>query len=319
ASIGLAAFLALGKPELAHSYMHWLLHASRLTRPRLRVLYSLFGKPGRKEQEVPGVPGYRHSLPVRVGNAAASQHQLDIYGWVVDAAWLLTKAGRTLHAETWRAVSGFADFAADHWRDRDAGIWEVREQPQHFVHSKMMAWLCLDRALRISETRPTRASRKNRWATERELVAEEIRTRGFDDDVGTYVRNFGSKELDAALLILPVLEFEPDPARVAGTIQAIRQALDAGDDLLYRYRPATDSREGAFLPCAFWAVQALARTHRRDEATDLFERLLGLANDVGLFGEEIDPISKEHLGNFPQAFTHATLIQAALSLSEGGT
>lgn len=317
ASNGLAAFLGLGKPDLAHSYMHWLLHASRLTRPRLKVLYTLYGKPGEMEREVAGVPGYRGSLPVRVGNAASSQHQLDIYGWVVDAAWLLTKEGRELHAETWRAVAGFADFAAKHWREPDAGIWEVRDETEHFVHSKLMAWLCLDRALRIAETRPTRGSRKKSWMTQRDLLAGEIRARGFDDRAQTYVRSFGSRELDAALLILPVLEFEDDPARVEGTVAAIRRELDAGEGLLYRYRKEDDDqREGAFLPCCFWAVQALARTGRRDEAEELFGRLLGLANDVGLFAEEIDPNSKEHLGNFPQAFTHATLLQAALSLSE---
>lgn len=178
ASIGLAAFLGLGKPDLAHSYMHWLLHASRLTRPRLQVLYTLFGKTQGKEEEVAGVPGYRGSLPVRVGNAASTQHQLDVYGWVVEAGWLLTKAGRELHAETWRALAGFADFAADHWHEPDAGIWEVRGSTEHFVHSKLMAWLCLDRALKIAERRRTRASRKTRWAKQRELLAGEIRAHG---------------------------------------------------------------------------------------------------------------------------------------------
>ena len=322
ASIGVAAFLGLGKPDLAHSYMHWLLHASRLTRPRLKVLYTLYGRTGSKENEVAGVPGYRGSLPVRVGNAASSQHQLDNYGWVVDAAWMLTKAGRELHAETWRAVAGLADFAAEHWRERDAGIWEVRGETQHFVHSKMMAWLCLDRALRIAETRPTRDSRKKRWATQRDLLATEIRERGFDDRARSYVRSFDSDDLDAAVLILPVLEFEPDPDRVTGTIAAVRRDLRAGDGLLYRYRPETDDlkgKEGAFLPCSFWLVQALARTGQREEAVQLFGELLALSNDVGLFAEEIDPFSKEHLGNFPQAFAHATLIQAALSLSEDET
>lgn len=319
ASIGLAAFLGLGKPDLAHSYMHWLLHASRLTRPRLQVLYTLFGKTQGKEEEVAGVPGYRGSLPVRVGNAASTQHQLDVYGWVVEAGWLLTKAGRDLHAETWRALAGFADFAADHWHEPDAGIWEVRGSTEHFVHSKLMAWLCLDRALKIAERRRTRASRKTRWAKQRELLAGEIRAHGFDDGRGAYVRSFGSKVHDAALLILPVLGFDEDLARVEGTIAAIRRDLDAGGGLLYRYRRLEDGvsgTEGAFLPCSFWLVQALARTGRREEALRLFGDLLELSNDVGLFAEEIDPATKEHLGNFPQAFTHATLVQAALSLGK---
>jgi GH15 family glucan-1,4-alpha-glucosidase len=318
ASIGLAAFLALGKEELAHSYMHWLLHASRLTRPRLQVLYTLYGKPGSREHEVDGVPGYRGSIPVRVGNAASAQHQLDMYGWVLDAAWLLTKAGRELHGEFWRALSGFADFAAKHWMEPDAGIWELRGDPKHHVHSKLMAWLCLDRALRISSAHKTRDARIKRWRNARDALARDIRERGFDSQRSTYLRSYGSKDTDAALLILPVLEFEDDPARVDGTIAAIRRELDAGGGLLYRYRPETDGlsgREGAFLPCSFWLVQALARSGQRDEAGQMFEDLCGLSNDVGLFGEEIDPVSKEQLGNFPQAFTHATLIQAALSLS----
>ena len=318
ASIGLAAFLGLGKPELAHSYLHWLLHASRLKRPRLQVLYTLYGKTSPIEREVEGVPGYRGSLPVRVGNAASTQHQLDVYGWVLDAAWVLTQAGQHLHGEFWRALSGFADYAAEHWRQPDAGIWERRAKPEHHVHSKLMAWLCLDRALRISSTRPTRRARKMRWLQQRDELARDIKERGFDTDRSTYVRSYGSKETDAALLILPLLEFEDDPEKVEGTIAAIRAELEVSDGLVYRYVPESDGlggREGAFLPCSFWLVQALARSGRREEAAGLFERLLGLANDVGLFAEEIDPGSMEQLGNFPQAFTHATLIQAALSLS----
>jgi GH15 family glucan-1,4-alpha-glucosidase len=321
ASIGLGAFLGLGKDDLAHSYMHWLLHASRLKRPRLQVLYTLYGKPSPKEREIDDVSGYRESLPVRVGNAASTQHQLDVYGWVLDAAWLLTKEGRHLHGEFWRALSGFADFAAKHWKEPDAGIWERRGDPEHHVHSKLMAWLCLDRAVRIASTQRTRARRLQRWESERAALADEIRQRGFDSSRSTYVRSFGSKDSDAALLILPVLEFESDPSKLTGTIATIRKELEAGDGLLYRYLPESDDlkgREGAFLPCSFWLVQALARTGQRDEASQLFENLLSMANDLGLYTEEMDPISKESLGNFPQAFTHATLIQAALSLTHDG-
>jgi GH15 family glucan-1,4-alpha-glucosidase len=319
ASIGLGAFLGLGKDDLAHSYMHWLLHASRLKRPRLQVLYTLYGKPSPKEREIDGVSGYRGSLPVRVGNAASTQHQLDVYGWVLDAAWLLTKEGRHLHGEFWRALSGFADFAAKHWKEPDAGIWERRGDPEHHVHSKLMAWLCLDRAVRIASTQRTRARRLQRWESERKALADEIKQRGFDSSRSAYVRSYGSKDSDAALLILPVLAFESDPSKLTGTIATIRQELAAGDGLLYRYLPESDDlngREGAFLPCSFWLVQALARTGQRNEATQLFENLLSMANDVGLFAEEMDPLSKESLGNFPQAFTHATLIQAALSLAD---
>lgn len=319
ASIGLAAFLAVGKPQLARSFMHWLLHASRLSRPRLGVLYTLYGKAPPKEREVHGVPGYRNSLPVRTGNDARTQHQLDVYGWVLDAAWLLTDSGQRLHSETWRALSGLADFVVRHWRNPDAGIWEVRGEPAHYVHSKMMAWLCLDRALRIAETRRTSRARTSRWTQERDHIRNQVSDRGFDPSSGTYARFYGSSEVDAALLILPVLEFEDHPERVKGTIDAIRKKLETEGGLVFRYWRGSDGMsggEGAFLPCSFWLVQALARTGRREEASIIFEKLLGMANDVGLFSEEIDPSSGEALGNFPQAFTHATLIQAALSLGE---
>ena len=318
ASIGLAAFLAVGKPELAHSFMHWLHHGSRLTRPRLHVLYTVLGKPAPHEREVPDVPGYRGSLPVRIGNDARIQHQLDVYGWVIDAAWLLTESGRTLHAETWRAIKGMADFVADHWPQPDAGIWEVRGEPRHYVHSKMMAWLCLDRVLRIADARGLSSRRTENWREQRNRIKVDVVERGFDDSAGSYVRAYDTEELDAAVLILPVLGFDDHPERVAGTVDAIRRELGTDDGLVFRYRRGSDGldgSEGAFLPCSFWLVQALARTGRREEASRLFERLVGKANDVGLFSEEIDPSTNELLGNFPQAFTHATLIQAALSLA----
>jgi GH15 family glucan-1,4-alpha-glucosidase len=317
ASIGLAAFLDIGKPELAHSYMHWLHHGSRLSRPRLNVLYTMFGKPPPKERDLDGVPGYRASRPVRMGNEARVQHQLDVYGWVVDAAWLLTRSGRRLHGETWRAIKGMANFVADHWEEPDSGIWEVRGEPRHYVHSKMMAWLSLDRASRIAEARGVPSRQIQKWGRERDRIRSAVLKHGFDESRNSYVRFYGSDDVDAALLILPVLEFEDHPQRVQGTIDAIRQDLEIEPGLLFRYRRGSDDLaggEGAFLPCSFWLVQALAHTGRKAEASQLLESLVAKANDVGLLSEEIDPESGELLGNFPQAFTHATLIQAALSL-----
>jgi GH15 family glucan-1,4-alpha-glucosidase len=320
ASIGLAAFLAVGKVEEARSFMHWLLHASRLTRPRLEVLYTIYGKPGPRESELFDVTGYRGSKPVRIGNAARHQHQLDVYGWVLDAAWLLYRSGHRLHGGVWRALSRFADFVARRWRDPDAGIWEVRGERGHFVHSKLMAWVALDRALRISRSHRTRSARVQLWTAQRNALQVEIRREGFDHTLGSYVWAYGTKDLDAALLILPILDFDdPASARVTGTIDAIRKELGLDGGLVYRYRPGIDGlegKEGAFLPCSFWLVQALARVGRINEAIDLFESLLRLSNDVGLLPEEIDPVTKDHLGNFPQAFTHATVVQAALAIQE---
>lgn len=317
ASIGVAAFVAAGKKQEAHSFMHWLLHASRLTRPRLQVLYTIYGRRGPSERELGDVSGYRGSSPVRIGNAAMTQHQLDVYGWVVDAAYLLEEAGQRLHGETWRALAAFVDFVAGHWKEPDAGIWEMRGQPDHHVHSKLMAWLALDRALRLSRSHRVRARRLRRWEDARAALARDISSQGFDESRNTYVQSYGSDRLDAALLLLPVLEFEDDRARVEGTIAAIRRELGAKSSLLYRYRRRPDpleDNEGAFLPCSFWLVQALARIGRQDEAEELFGHLLSFSNDVGLFSEEADPHTGELLGNFPQAFTHAALVQSALAL-----
>jgi GH15 family glucan-1,4-alpha-glucosidase len=318
ASIGVGAFLGVGKVAEARRFLGWLLHASRLDRPRLPVLFTLHGRHPPPERELDCWPGYADSVPVRVGNGAATQHQLDGYGWVLDAAWLLTDAGQRLYSETWRAMRGFADQVAKRWAEPDAGIWEIRGDGAQHVHSKLMAWLTLDRALRIAATRRTRRRDIERWETARDAVARQIQTCGFNPDLGTYTRSYGSDDLDAAILILPLLKIEPrDSERVAGTVDAISQHLSAGGPLLYRYPPGEDGLqggEGAFLPCSFWLVQALASTGRPQPATSRMDQLVKLSSPLGLFGEEMDPRTGAHLGNYPQALTHAALIQAALAI-----
>jgi GH15 family glucan-1,4-alpha-glucosidase len=321
ASIGIAAFLAAGKPQEARAFIAWLLHATRIRRPHLPVLFTIDGRPGRPEVELDGWPGYADSRPVRIGNGAASQHQLDGYGWVIDAACLLTEGGHPLYGETWRAMAGFADHVVATWTEPDAGIWEKRAEPAHHVHSKLMAWLALDRALRIADRRGDRRRRRQqRWTNAREALAAEVRSRGFDEAQNAYTATYGSSDLDAAVLVLPLLGLEPATSpRVAGTIDAVRTRLGAGGPLLYRYAPGTDGLdggEGAFLPCSFWLVQALALSGRRDEAETLLDDLLTLGGPLGLYGEEMDPLTHEHLGNYPQALTHAALVQAVLALRD---
>ena len=320
ASIGIAAFLGVGKHDEARAFMAWLLSGTRLDRPRLPVLLTLHGKHPSPERELSHWSGYAASTPVRAGNAASDQHQLDGYGWVLDAAWLLTLSGHRLYSETWRTMAGFADKVAEHWREPDAGIWEIRSDAAHHVHSKLMAWLALDRAIRLAQHHRTTALRVRRWSAERDALHEDVTRRGFDPVKGSYTRSYGSEDLDAALLILPQLGFEQaGSSRTRGTIDAIACDLRAGGPLLYRYLPGNDGlagTEGAFLPCSFWWVQALARSGRAREARALFDELVALASPVGLYAEEMDPVTRHHLGNYPQALTHSALIQAALALRD---
>ncbi|MGH8914762.1 MAG: glycoside hydrolase family 15 protein [Acidimicrobiia bacterium] len=319
ASMGIAAFLTAGKDREALGFLGWLLHASRLARPRLPAMFTLDGRPTPRERELDGWPGYAESRPVRGGNGARSQHQLDGYGWVLDAAWQLTQTGHRLDSETWRTMRAFADHVTGNWMLPDAGIWERRDAPRHHVHSKLMGWLALDRAIRIAEQRGGTSRQLTEWRAAVELLGEEIRARGFDPQVGSYTAAYGSEDLDAALLLLPWTGFEPkDSPRVTGTIEAIRRKLGAGGPLLYRYRNADGiiGDEGAFLPCSFWLVHALAQAGQRSEAQTLFEEGLGLGTDLGLFAEEMDPTSHEHLGNYPQALTHSALLQAATALND---
>jgi GH15 family glucan-1,4-alpha-glucosidase len=320
ASIGIGAFLGVGLDEQARAFLYWLLHASRLDRPRLPALLTLHGRRVPPERELREWPGYGGSRPVRFGNGARDQHQLDNYGWVLDAMWLLVRAGHGLYGETWRTAMALADHVADRWRQPDAGLWEVRGDLAHYVHSKLMAWLALDRALRIADSHRTPPRRRARWTTERAAIAADVVANGTDSDRGIFVRAYGRRDLDAALLVLPLLGLEPpESARVVGTVEAVRRELSAGGPLLYRYPPGDDGLaggEGAFLPCSFWLAQALAATGAVDEAVELVEQLLGVAGPLGLYAEEADPASGELLGNYPQALTHAALVQASLAIRE---
>jgi GH15 family glucan-1,4-alpha-glucosidase len=320
ASIGVGSFLGVGKSAEARNFLGWLLHASRLERPRLPALLTLAGGHVPAERTLSGWPGYGGSAPVRIGNGAAHQHQLDGYGWVLDAAWVLVQGGHRLYSETWRAMRGFADLVAMRWQEPDAGIWELRADAAQHVHSKMMGWLALDRALRIGNTHHLSARQQQRWQRARENIAAEIKAKGFDPARNTYTRTYGSSDLDAALLVLPVVGLEDsDSPRVRGTVDAVRNELSAGFPFLYRYPPGRDGlpgTEGAFLPCSFWLVQALALTGRHAEATELFAALLQKSTAVGLYSEEMDPATSALLGNFPQALTHAALVQAALALRD---
>ena len=321
ASVGVAAFLAVGKHSEARAFVDWLVKCACREEAPIRVLYDLDGERSMPEREVGGVSGYHGSQPVRVGNLAQEQHQLDVYGWVIDALWNLVHADGKLSREGRRTLAEYADFVVDSWRRPDAGLWEVRAEPAHFVHSKVWAWIALDRAVRTATALGMRRRRAAYWERERDLLAEEIRRHGFSAERGCYVRAYGSDELDCALLLLPLTGFDMDGGRdrVAETIDSIWKELGAGGPLLYRYPLGHDGLpggEGAFLPCSFWLLEGLLRLGRRDEGLRLFEEVLGIANELLLLPEEIDPRTGAYLGNYPLALSQAGLVHAVTEVQK---
>jgi GH15 family glucan-1,4-alpha-glucosidase len=317
ASWTLDALLRLGFHEEAHAFFWWLMHASRITQPRLQILYRVDGSADVKESDVPELRGYRGSSPVRVGNAAAKQVQLDVYGGVLDAIWLYVQDVGEIDGDTGKQIAKIADYVAQHWRDRDAGIWEVRSETTHFVQSKALCWVALDRACKLAR-RGLIPDRSARWRESADELRAFIEANGWDEERRTYVRATDRRELDACLLTLALVGFRPagDP-RMRDTIAAVERELRTGPYVeRYRGDDGVPGDEGAFLTCSFWLVDALARTGRLEDAHLLMDELVGLANDVGLYSEEIDKRSGEFLGNFPQALSHLALVNAAVSIAD---
>jgi GH15 family glucan-1,4-alpha-glucosidase len=313
----LEALLHLGCPGEAEAFFWWLLHASQLTHPRLQVLYRLDGGE-RAPERVLELDGYRGSRPVRVGNGAAAQTQLDIYGDLLQTALIYVEAGGRLDRETSRRLAGIADLICRIWRSPDSGIWEVRSEPSHFTHSKMMCWVALDRALRLSDTGHVPARHASTWRREALAIREFIEARCWSERLASYTRYAGGEELDASVLLGVLLGYEgTDPGRLTATVTALRRDLGHGP-LLHRYSGEDGLRgaEGAFLCCSFWFADALARTGRFDEAVELMDELIALSNDVGLYAEELDPGTDELLGNIPQGLVHLALINAAVSIAK---
>lgn len=317
ASATLDALLRLGCPAEAEAYFWWLLHASQLTHPRLQVLYRLNGGTHTREEEL-DLHGYLASRPVRTGNGAASQEQLDIYGHLLQTGWLFGQAEGTLTSGSSRRLAETADFVCEHWMNQDSGIWEIRGPSRHFTESKMMCWVALDRARRLAEEARI-PSNTGRWEREATAMRQFVNERCWSAELRSYVRFAGADELGASVLLPILLGYGDgeDHERISSTVDRVREELGRGP-LLYRYlgEDGLPGREGAFLTCSFWLVDALARLRRIDEAAELMEDLIGLSNDVGLYAEEIDPESEEFLGNFPQGLTHLALVNAAATLGE---
>ena len=313
----LESLLQLGCDTEAKSFFWWFMHATQRTLPRLHVLYRLDGSTHTPERTLP-LAGYRDSRPVRIGNGAAAQLQLDAYGELVEAAYQYARRGYTLGRDTARDIASIADFVCSKWREPDSGIWEVRAEPRHYTQSKAMCWIALDRASRLAEDGRVPARRAPRWAGEAALIRRFIEERCWSDAQQSYVWYAGADGLDASLLLLAIERYDrPDAPRIRATIEAVRRELAAGS-LLYRYAGADGLTpgEGAFVCCSFWLVEALAISGQRRAAEQLMDDVVALANDVGLYAEEIEPTSRAFLGNFPQGLVHLALISAAIALQE---
>ncbi|GAA5000916.1 glycoside hydrolase family 15 protein [Streptomyces hyderabadensis] len=320
-TLTLGALLSAGYLEEAEAWRDWLLRAVAGNPSDLQIMYGVAGERRLPEYELPWLSGFAASAPVRIGNDAVNQLQLDVYGEVMDSLSLARLAGMRPQPQMWELQCALMDFLATVWREPDEGLWEVRGGRRQFVHSKVMTWVALDRAVRTLEHHPELGGGDvDGWRALRDEVHREVCEKGYDPVRNTFTQYYGSRELDASLLLVPRVGFlPPDDPRVVGTVDAVGAELTR-DGLVRRY--STEGRqvdglpggEGTFLVCSFWYADALHATGRTKEARELFERLVGLANDVGLLAEEYDPVSGHQLGNFPQAFSHVGLVNTALAL-----
>ena len=315
ATFTLDALIGSGYFEEAIAWREWLLRAVAGKPAQMQILYGITGERLLPETILPWLPGFAGSTPVRVGNAAADQMQLDVYGEVMDAFYAARQHEIEPSDDAWRVQKVLLDFLEHHWDARDNGLWEIRGSPRDFTHSKVMSWVAFDRAVKCVEASGLEGP-VERWRNLRDLIHADICNRGFDPELNSFVQFYGGKDLDAALLLLPVLGFLPaDDARIGGTVAAIESRLLRGD-LVMRYDSASGvdglpPGEGAFLACSFWYVDALALMGRIEEARARLDRLVAHANDLGLLAEEVDPVSGRQLGNFPQAFSHVGLVNSA--------
>jgi GH15 family glucan-1,4-alpha-glucosidase len=320
ATLTLLALLGAGYVEEAAAWRGWLARAVAGDPDEVQIMYGVGGERRLPEWQVDWLPGFEDSRPVRVGNAAAAQEQIDVYGEVTDAFY---RAARTPELgpllSAWELGLHLLGQLERLWRRPDEGIWEVRGGRRHFTHSKVMAWVAFDRGVKLCEELG-RPGPVDHWRAIRDEIHAEVCREAWNDELGSFTQSYGGDQLDANLLLLPLVGFLPaDDPRIRATVRAVRERLSC-DGFLLRYQSerAADglpAGEGAFLPCSFWLVDALALDGRHDEATALFERLLGVGNDLGLLAEEYDPAARRLLGNFPQAFSHIALVNSALNLA----
>ena len=312
------AFAELGAVDEADGFRAFIMRSAAGHAGDLQVMYGVGGERRLRGDVVEDLEGYRGSKPVQLGNDASEQVQLDAYGELVNLTWRWHRRGHSPSDDDWRFLVSLIDHAAERCHEPDSGIWEWPGEPDHFVHSKVLCWSALDRGIRLADECMRRAPTR-RWKKARDGLREAIEERGYDRKRGVYVQAFDRTEMDAALLLLPTVEYVAwDDERMLRTIAAVREELDAGDGLLYRYRrdDGLEGQEGAFLCCSFWLAECLAEAGELGEARTVFDQAMARGNDLGLFSEEIDPRTGELLGNFPQGLTHLAHIDAAVALSK---
>ncbi len=322
ATFVLLALMQAGYLDEARSFRQWLLRAVAGQASQMQIMYGLNGERRLQEFELPWLAGYEDSKPVRVGNAASGQFQLDVYGEVLFALWLAHHFGIKVSNAEWRLVNELMQFLESNWDKPDNGIWEVRGSRRHFTHSKVMAWVAFDCAVKLAESCGNRGAKNiERWKKTKERIHTQVCERGYDAKQKAFTQSYGSDALDASVLAIPLIGFLPfDDERVLGTISAVERELMQGGFVL-RYRQdklqvdGLPGSEGVFLLCSFWLADCLYLTGRKKEALELFERLMALRNDVGLLSEEYDPEARRQLGNFPQALSHVATVRTALVLS----
>ncbi|MGH9043362.1 MAG: glycoside hydrolase family 15 protein [Acidimicrobiales bacterium] len=322
ATLTLESLMRGGYHEEAMAWRDWLLRAASGDVSRLQIMYGTSGERRLDEWEVDWLQGYEGAKPVRIGNAASGQFQLDVYGEVMSALYTACQFDGVTSRPMWDLQSNMIEFIEEGWKQPDDGIWEVRGPRRNFTHSKVMAWVAVDRAVKTLETWPTLEGPLERWRKLRQDIHDEVCAQGFNTARGAFTQYYGSDLLDASILMIPMVGFlAPDDPRVVSTVEAIQREL-VEDGFVLRYRTSDDGavdglsgREGAFLACSFWLADCLHMIGRIKEAEELFERLLGLRNDLGLLSEEYDPHAKRLVGNFPQAFSHVSLVNTACRLS----
>jgi GH15 family glucan-1,4-alpha-glucosidase len=308
----------LGYTKEADGFRRFIERSTAGSADELQILFGLGGERRFQEIEIPELEGYRRASPVRIGNAASRQVQLDVYGELLDLAWRWHDLGNSPDDDYWDFLVELINGAAANWEKPDSGIWEMRGSPRHFVHSKVMCWSALDRGIRLAEDLE-RKSPLDKWRHRRDEIKKLVEKKGYDRKRGVFTQSFESRQMDASLLLVPLTGFvDYNDERMVRTVDAIREDLSQ-DGLIRRYDTENDGlegKEGVFLPCSFWLAECLARQGRIDEAHAVFQRVLATGNDLGLFSEEYDTSSEEMLGNFPQGLTHLSMIATAVSLSE---